>query len=434
MKRKTKVLLISYGTALLLVFNAALWACHVGADGYRARLDVHANRAFSEAFSAAERLDHSLKKLTFASDTAMENAVCMEIYSDAQSLETALTILPVELDALEQISKHVSLAGDYAYMLSREAAAGHQISETSRAVLTDFSDVTTTLHTALDTLRQSLFDGDVVPEHYALLTDSLDDLKYETKSAADTLDAEMHSLAESFQDVPALSYDGKYTDHSADRPQMLEGKPDIGEQQARENAAAFLGCSADELVPLGRTEGAISCWRFHTNRNGETTIAVTVQGGEVLRVLSADQSNVSDEQDAALQFLSEHGFENMKPLDQEGQTYVPVQSDVYLLPDSVSLLLSNDGSVICFDASHYLMNHGERDLSGFEVDTDFSSAVPANVSVTDQRKVLLQSPGGLERACLELICSAKDGSICVVDYNLESGHQERLRMSGESSF
>ena len=154
----------------------------------------------------------------------------------------------------------------------------------------------------------------------------------------------------------------------------------------------------------------------------------------MLRVLSADQSNVSDEQDAALQFLSEHGFENMKPLDQEGQTYVPVQSDVYLLPDSVSLLLSNDGSVICFDASHYLMNHGERDLSGFEVETDFSSAVPANVSVTDQRKVLLQSPGGLERACLELICSAKDGSICVVDYNLESGHQERLRMSGESSF
>lgn len=434
MKRKTKVLLISYGIALLLVFNAALWACHVGANGYRTRLDVHTNRAFSEAFHAVESLDISLKKLPFVSGTAMENAICSEISSDAQSVETALSILPVEMDALEQISKHVSVVGDYAYALSRTAAEGQPISKEAKTVLTDLSETTSELHETLGKLLQALNDGAVETEHYKLLTDALDDLERDTTAAADTLDAELHKISNGFETVPALTYDGKYTDRSAEHPLALEEKPEVTEQKARENAAAFLSCEVSELASLGRADGTIPCWRFQLEQNGETTIAVTVQGGEVLRVLASEQGDASDDTDRVTKFLADHGFENMKPLSEEEQKYAPVIDEVYFYPEAVSVLLSDDGSVLLYDASAYLMYHQERDLSAFETELDMSQLVPDGVTILGSRKVVLLSPGGEERSCLELTCTSADGTNCVIDVDMETGLQERLRLEGESNF
>ena len=433
MKRKTKVLLISYGAALLVVFNAALLACHLGADGYRTRLDVHANRAFSEAFSALETLDESLQKLPFAGDAAMENEVCTEIYGDARRVETALSVLPVELDALEQISRHISTVGDYAGVLARAAAEGERIPEESKATFTDLSDITAKLHDDLGRLRQGLNDGAVVPEHYDRLTDALDDLEHETESAADTLDAELHTLAADFKAVPALTYDGVYSDHSGDRPLALEGKDEVSQEQARRSAAAFLGCDPTSLEPLDKAEGTIPCWRFQLAQNGETTVAVTVRGGEVLRVLASEQSNASQDTDAAVRFLSEHGCPDMQPLSDESNRYVPLQEDVFLLPDGVSLLLSKDGSVLCFDAEDFLMHHIQRDLSVFQSNPVLTAALPSGVTVTDTKNILLLSPGGQERPCAEFTCTAADGTICVLDYNLETGRQERITLSSEIS-
>ena len=434
MKRKTKVLLISYGAALLLVFNAALWACHVGANDYRNRLDVHANRAFSEAFHAVERLDHSLKKLPFASGSAMENVICSEISSDAQCVEAALAILPVELDALEQISKHVSVVGDYAFALSRAAADGKVIPEEAKTVLADLSKTTASLLESLGALQQALSDGAVVTERYDRLTDALDDLEQGTASAADTLDTELHNLAEHFKAVPALTYDGKYTDRDVEHPLALEGKPEVAEEQARENAASFLKCNADRLESLGQSEGSIPCWRFQLEQNGETTVSVTVQGGQVLRILASEQGSASDDVDQAVKFLENHGFENMKPISGNKQQYVHVIEEVYFYPDAISVLLSDDGSVLLFDASEYLMHHQVRDLSAFQKELDVSSLVPEGVSIQESRKVIMLSPGGEERPCLELTCQSSDGTRCVMDVNLETGLQERLRLDGESNF
>ncbi len=434
MKRKTKALLISYGAALLLVFNAALWACHVGADSYRNRLDIHTNRAFGEALHAVERLDISLKKLPFASGAAIENFICSEISSDAQSVETALAILPVELNALEQISKHVSVVGDYAFALSRMAVEGQTIPEEARAILADLSETTASLHEALGDLHQSLNDGAVVTENYERLTDALDDLEQDTATAADTLDAELHNLAKGFETVPALTYDGEFTDRSAEHPLALEGKTKVTEQQAREKAAAFLKCDPASLEPLGGSEGTIPCWRFQLDQNGETTIAVTLQGGEVLRVLASDQGSASDDPEGAVRFLADHGFENMQPISKEEQKYVPVKENVYVYPDAVSLLLSDDGSVLLYDAVSYLMHHQERDLSVFQNAATDNQFVPGGIAIQESRKVILLSPGGEERPCMELTCAAPDGTKCVIDYNIETGMQERLRLVGESNF
>lgn len=431
MKRKNKILLISYGTALVLVLNLALWACHIGADGYRGRLDVHTSRAFSEAYQAVEHLDNSLKRLSFASDAPMENAVCTEIYSDAQRVETAFAVLPVELDALEQISKHISMVGDYAFALSRAAAAGTQIPEDAKTLLSDLAETTSGLCDALGGIRQSLSDGAVKTERYDRITDALNDLEQETETTADTLDAELHILAGNFQAVPAWAYDGRYSDHGIEIPRGLEGTAEVSEQQAKESAATFLDCEVDALESLDKVGGIIPCWRFQLAQNGETTIAVTVQGGNVLRVLASEQNKAAEDENMVIQFLSSRGYEAMRQLH---GVYVPVQEDVFILPDAVSVTLAEDGSVLRFDAADYWMHHRERDVSVFRQMNHFECAVPEDTVISDTKQVILLSPGGQERFCAELTCTAKDGTSCVIDYNIETGRQERLTLSEESNF
>lgn len=83
MKRKTKILLISYASAAVVALAVALVACRAGAASYETRLDANYRHAFSEVLTAVQELDTSLKKSAYAATPAMECAVCTEIYSDA---------------------------------------------------------------------------------------------------------------------------------------------------------------------------------------------------------------------------------------------------------------------------------------------------------------------------------------------------------------
>ena len=92
MKRKTKILLISYASAAVVALAVALVACRAGAASYETRLDANYRHAFSEVLTAVQELDTSLKKSVYAATPAMECAVCTEIYSDAQTAEMASAV------------------------------------------------------------------------------------------------------------------------------------------------------------------------------------------------------------------------------------------------------------------------------------------------------------------------------------------------------
>lgn len=441
MHRRAKIRWLSYAVALAAVLFTALAACHVGANGYTTRIDAQSTRAFGEALSAVERLDRSLKKSPLAVGAPMECAVCMEIYADARSAQTALSALPVELDTLEQISRHLSVAGDYAFSLAGAASRGESFSEDTLSQLADFSAATGKLLEQLEILRGAFQSGAVIPEHYDRLTDALTNLEEETEQAADTLESELHALAEGFPASASLVYDGQYCDHSGETPRMLEGKDSVSEDDARSRAASFLQCDPTDLSPLGKTGGDLPCWRFSLGEGGETVIAVTEQGGEVLRVLSGTQNSGEIDREAteaaAKQFLSEHGYGDVAAVqtspdaDAATLTFVPVQDGVLCLPDRVSLRLDASGKLISYDASCYLKYHHDRDLSAAEKPSDLRSALPEGVSVTGEQTVILLSPGGQERFCKAYACQTADGDTATIFINLLTGQQERILLGGE---
>ena len=434
MGRSGKIRLISYTAVLIISLFAAIAACHIGAGGYTTRLDAQITRAFGEAFSAVSRLQRSLDVCAFATDSAMQSALCTQLFADAESAETALSALPVELNALENLSRQISVAGDYAYLLSRTAAEGDLVSQEALSVLSGFSEPMHELAEQLSEIRAAYSQGDLIAESRTRLLDSLDNLNAESDRAEKTLNDAFHDLAATFPESEPLVYDGKFSDHAGEESKMLAGKCIISMQNAMEKAASFLQCDPSALRPLDFRSGDIPCWRFSVP-NQNAVIAVTARGGEVMQFLSDCPENGAADPELAERiaetFLSEHGYSGMECVEsvpggaEITMTFVPKAEDVLCLPDRITMRICTDsGRVTAFDASDYFKHHVTRVFP----ETVKQWTPPETLSVESQRKVVMFSPGGQERYCMEYLCRTKNGETVCVDVNAETGLQERIRI------
>ena len=437
MSRRGKVRLASFAAALVVSLAAAVVACHVGAGGYTTRLDAQTTRAFGEASSAVSRLQRSLDACAFAVDAPMQSALCTQLYADAEAAEAALSALPVEMDALENISRQIAVAGDYAYLLSRTAAQGTAVSSDDLSVLTGFSETAQQLSKQLDGIRLSFSQGELVTESRARLMDSLSNLEAEAESTEKTLNDAFHDLAAAFPEEEPLVYDGKFSDHTHDEPRMLIGKAIIPPEEARERAAAFLQCEPSALQPLDFRGGEIPCWRFSLPEQN-AVIAVTARGGEVVQYLSDCLESGDADPDQAKQiaesFLSDHGYPDMELVEtipggsEVALTYAPLADDMLCLPDCISVrICTASGRVTAFNASDYLKHHAKRAFP----ETVIPWTPPETLTIESERKVVLLSPGGQERCCVKYLCRTVEGETVCIDVNAETGRQERIQI-GES--
>ena len=438
MSRRGKIRLVSFSAAMMIALFVAITACHVGAGSYTTRLDAQSERAFGEALSAVSRLQRSLDACAYATDTSMQSALCTQLYADAESAETALSALPVELDALENLSRQISVAGDYACLLSRTAAEGDLLSWDALSVLSDFSDPIHLLEDQLSDIREAYSKGDLAAESRARLMDSLDNLDAETDQAEKTLNDAFHELASRFPESEPLVYDGKFSDH-AEKPKRLAGKRIVSPQEALEQAAAFLQCEPSELSPLAFRGGDIPCWRFSFPKQN-AVIAVTVRGGEVLQYLSdcleGGEADSGQAESIAKSFLSEHGYPGLERIETKSggseitMVFVPQENGVLCLPDRITMRICTASSrVTAFDASDYFKHHMKRVFP----ETENLWTPPETLSVESQRQVVLLSPGGQERFCIEYLCRSEESEAVCIDVNAETGKQEMIRIGENPS-
>ena len=126
MKKKTRVLIISYTAALVAALAIGLIACRTDANRRQTAMDANYRHAYGEVLNAVQELDSSLQKSLYATTAAMECTVCTTSTACADG-EMALGVLPVNSHALARIARNIALAGDYARTLSRNAAEGKNV-------------------------------------------------------------------------------------------------------------------------------------------------------------------------------------------------------------------------------------------------------------------------------------------------------------------
>ena len=438
-KRRVRVLAASFTAAAFAVSVGFGVQGHIRAEDYRRQLDNGYRQAFTELTTAAGELDAALEKVTYATTPSLFASLCAQAYAKALAAQTALGELPYGNVELEQTAAFFAKAGDYAMAMARGAGAEGVCTDESRETLRGLAAAAGELSATLQALQLQLDGGALHPEDVAAAEARLaaaqeDGEPVTSGSAFQTVEAD-------FPQVPTLIYDGPFSEHLSGRtPQMLEGLPQVTEEEARRAAAAFAGLRAEVFTRTSDGAGELPAWGFSALADGgELYVEITKQGGQVLQMLSSrpvGEAALSRKEgvEQAAAFLEEHGYRDMAPsyfLEGDGILtvhFAPVLDGVYCYPDLVKVGVALDnGDVVSFEAHGYLMNHGAREPAAPAVSADEAAErVDSSLTVLSRQLALIPTGGEYEVLCHEFKCQNADGGHVLVYVNAATGQQERI--------
>lgn len=438
-KRRVRVLAASFTAAAFAVSVGFGVQGYARAEDYRRQLDNGYRQAFTELTTAAGELDAALEKVTYATTPSLFASLCAQAYAKALAAQTALGELPYGNVELEQTAAFFAKAGDYAMAMARGAGAEGVCTVENRETLRGLAAAAGELSATLQALQLQLDGGALHPEDVAAAEARLaaaqeDGEPVTSGSAFQTVEAD-------FPQVPTLIYDGPFSEHLSGRtPQMLEGLPQVTEEEARRAAAAFAGLRAEVFTRTSDGAGNLPAWGFSALADGgELYVEITKQGGQVLQMLSSrpvGEAALSRKEgvEAAAAFLEEHGYRDMAPsyfLEGDGILtvhFAPVLDGVYCYPDLVKVGVALDnGDVVSFEAHGYLMNHGAREPAAPAVSADEAAErVDSSLTVLSRQLALIPTGGEYEVLCHEFKCQNADGGHVLVYVNAATGQQERI--------
>ena len=438
-KRRVRVLAASFTAAAFAVSVGFGVQGHIRAEDYRRQLDNGYRQAFTELTTAAGELDAALEKVTYATTPSLFASLCAQAYAKALAAQSALGELPYGNVELEQTAAFFAKAGDYAMAMARGAGAEGVCTDENRETLRGLAAAAGELSATLQALQLQLDGGALHPEDVAAVEARLaaaaeDGGQVTSGSAFQTVEAD-------FPQVPTLIYDGPFSEHLSGRtPQMLEGLPQVTEEEARRAAAAFAGLRAEVFTRTSDGAGELPAWGFSALADGgELYVEITKQGGQVLQMLSSrpvGEAALSRKEgvEQAAAFLEEHGYRDMAPsyfLEGDGILtvhFAPVLDGVYCYPDLVKVGVALDnGDVVSFEAHGYLMNHGAREPAAPAVSADEAAErVDSSLTVLSRQLALIPTGGEYEVLCHEFKCQNADGGHVLVYVNAATGQQERI--------
>lgn len=438
-KRRVRVLAASFTAAAFAVSVGFGVQGYARAEDYRRQLDNGYRQAFTELTTAAGELDAALEKVTYATTPSLFAALCAQAYAKALAAQTALGELPYGNVELEQTAAFFAKAGDYAMAMARGASGEGVCTDENRETLRGLAAAAGELSATLQALQLQLDGGALHPEDVAAVEARLaaaqeDGEPVTSGSAFQTVEAD-------FPQVPTLIYDGPFSEHLSGRtPQMLEGLPQVTEEEARRAAAAFAGLRAEVFTRTSDGAGNLPAWGFSALADGgELYVEITKQGGQVLQMLSSrpvGEAALSRKEgvEQAASFLDAHGYQDMSPsyfLEGDGILtvhFAPVLDGVYCYPDLVKVGVALDnGDVVSFEAHGYLMNHGAREPAAPAVSADEAAErVDTSLTVLSRQLALIPTGGEYEVLCHEFKCQNADGGHVLVYVNAATGQQERI--------
>ena len=158
MRRKAKILLISYLSVLFVTLALYAWAGQRGLSWYRRTANESASLAYEETVRSVETLAAVLGQSPYATDSDMCDRICCEAYACAAAAESAMSTLPFSTWELEQLSAFLNTAGDYAHSLCGQ---GEPFTARQRRELRELADSAAEFSETLLTLREELQNRDL---------------------------------------------------------------------------------------------------------------------------------------------------------------------------------------------------------------------------------------------------------------------------------
>ena len=403
--------MMTFLAAAFLVLAGTTISGYVEAARLRRDLQYTYDRALGDLNDCVASMQVTLEKSLYANTPTQQNGLAARVMREASMAKGALAVLPVSDGSLFEASRFITQAGDFAMSLSARISAGGTITQEEYESLRQLGEYASRLQESLRTADPDFSSGN-------------------NNNFKETTDQ--------FTDYPTLIYDGPFSDHIAQKqPVFLEGKEEIPQGNAQMNAADFLGIGQDQLRHDGDTAGNLATYNF----SGETQrITVSRLGGYVVSLIDSreiGESVLSEEEakQAAAEFLESRGIENMREsyyaLSDGVCTinYAYEQDGVLCYPDLIKVSVAlDDGSIVEYDASGFLMNHqDQRDLNAQKLTADQArESVSPALTPDEGRPALIPTAGLNEVLTYVFLCEGENGEQVLVYINADTGYEEQI--------
>ncbi len=423
MRKKSKILLASYLSVLILALGLCAWASQWGLSWYRRSVNESASLAYEETVRSVQALAAALDQGPYATDSAMCDRICCEAAASAAAAESALSTLPFSTWELEQLSAWLNTAGDYARSLCGQ---GEPFTRRQRQELETLARTADEFSDTLLNLRQGLQDREIQMDSREKR------LRNVGTETGPLLSGELLAYEADFEPL-SLRYDGRY---GAEPEKKSGGLLTQGEMLRA--AAEFLDLPEHELESAADyAEGETRlCFRA-----GDRLICVSRAGVESMscsRLVCEEKLSLDQARAAAEDFLQSRGYGELRLLDQEQSACLARfryarEQDGALCPDcalSLSIAL-DDGSLYAFDASRY--DPTPLSLSWTLDEDSARKALPEGLESAEAERMVLRSPGGLALPCYVFRAPDGEGRTVEIAVSAETGKQLRIRVEPDAT-
>lgn len=434
MRKKRFILLGSYLSAALIILGGFVYKEHLTAEYYRRYIEAGWQRSFSDLNSSVSEIDSALQKGIYSGSPALLGSACAEVYAKCLKAQQSLGELPFSDYVLENTAGFIGKLGDYSRVMAKVAYTG-LVSEDNLKNLSSLADATSLLSQNLNQLQADMDGGLLSLGKLTAFSNSLE------STAVPTLGMSFSSMEDEFPDIPALIYDGPYSQSIKEgKPKFLEGLEQVDEKTALKAVSDFTGLNSSIFKMSGKYEGDLPMYMFTAAVDGgELSLMVSVQGGKVIDMASSRSPDSAklDSGEAikkALSFLAEKGYAPMKESYWTRYDNVMLinfaytEGNVICYPDLVKVEVALDnGDIIGFESTGFIMNHKKRELAAPSV-----TAAEAKTKVSPRLKILseglavIPTDGKNEIFCYEFKCEDEDGTHFIVYVNAATGAEEKL--------
>jgi germination protein YpeB len=434
MKKKKTILLTSYLTGTILVLSGFVYKGYAAAGYYKMYIEAGWQRSFSDLASSVSEIDSALQKGLYSTSPSLLGSACAEVYAKSLQAQQSLGELPFSDYVLEHTSGFIGKLGDYSRALAK-ATYSKALSEDDTKNLKTLSQSAALLSQNLNRRRSDMDGGLLTLGKLSAFSGSLE------STALPTLGGSFSSMEGEFPEIPALIYDGPYSQSIKDgKPKFIEGLPEVSEGEALTAASDFTGFNKSIFKLTGKTNSDLPMYMLTASADGgELALQLSVKGGKVVN-MSNSRSPKEAKLDSkaavksALDFLDKHGYPNMKESywtknDNTLQiNFAYTENGVICYPDLIKVTVALDnGDVTGFESTGYIMNHNVRNLPSASVSsTEAVKKVSNELKVLSSGLALIPTEGKNEVFCHEFKCEDAEGIHYIVYINAQTGDEEKI--------
>lgn len=398
------------------------------------------NRAMYEVITSVNNIDTLVAKVRITMSPEYNIVTLSEITTEATTAKENLGQLPVNQNAMANVSKYFSQVIGYSQTLIKDLVNGKALTEEDHNNLKKINEVSNNLNGTLQEIYSALTYGRLKwDEVEKVATEKFEQDKNELKLNG------LKKVKDELEDYEGLIYDGAFSNHiESAKPKALTGKTVTVEQAAKKVRECVKNATEreiEEVIYNGESKGRLDVYNFEVKLKDTIhtiDVDITKQDG-LLALLMTDRPvedkkiEIEDAKEIGDKYLQSLGLKDFDPTYYQTTqnmttiNYAATQDGVLLYPDLIKVKIAMDTGEICsVECTGYIFNHTERtNLAGTISEDEAKENLSKDMKLEKVRLAVIPTNSNKEVLAYEFKGSI-EGNTFLIYINANTGKEENI--------